>query len=214
MVVQGRCWLMLMLGLGSAWSAVEPQVLDLRLVAGARPAAFTYTWSDGLRSGAGEDGFTSAGEAGLGLRWGLGPAGHPDQLLLSAEALAFSERQAALDHRGAVLRLGAGWVRGLDERWSLSLLPTIGLARGRADLVTGVGPDLALAGTGVEAALAAGLRLRCARRWAAGLEGSWCWGRESLSGDGGELELRRSGPAVALSLAWIIDPRPRVLDDR
>lgn len=205
----------LALGLPSALpAAVEPQISDLRLVLEGRPTRFSYEWRDARRSGGGDDAFDTALAAGLGARWGLGAAGRPHRLLLGLDLLATRDQQDALDQRGWLLRAGAGWAVGLDDRWTFALLPTIGLTRARAVLSTGSTADFALSGGGWEAAASAGLRWSIDRRWSLALDAGWNWSRASLDGDGASLDLRRDGPSAALALGWTIDPTPRPLGER
>jgi hypothetical protein len=199
---------------GSLPAAVEPQVADLRMVVEARPADFTFTWSDPRSGGSGADAFDTAWAAGAGLRWGFGGAGRPLQLLTGVAALVVSESQGDLDRNGILLRAEAGWCYGLDERWLLSLTAETGLGRSTARLRTGAGPDLELSGTGWEVGTRAGVRYSLDRRWSIGLEAGWISARDRLDGDDAELAMQRSGLVAALAIAWTIAPQPRPLGGR
>ncbi|MCK6490420.1 MAG: hypothetical protein L6R48_19265 [Planctomycetes bacterium] len=195
---------------GLAGAAEEP-LCDWRLVAGTRPTAFSYTWQNGATSRSGDDAFRRATMVGSGLRWGLGAAGSPHKLALG---LAIERHAEELDGGSAVIwagRLECGWAYAPAPRWQTYLGVGAAGGLGTLELPGAATGDARLRGRQLEAGAEAELRWRPWASWGVGLGAGWLLGRDRYQGDG-VLELRRSGPAVSLSLAWIIDPLPARID--
>lgn len=198
--------------LAATASGVEAPVADLRLVAEARPAAFSYAWSKDGATRSGDDGFDRALAVGMGGRWGWGRAGSPHLLLAGAEALWSDERFGDGGLAGPLVRLEAGWGYALSERWLATATGVGGIAWRTFTTPGGALGDDRLRGTGGELGLRAGLRWSLDRRWGLAGEGGWLTVRDRLQGAGARLDLDRSAAWLGIALSWTIDPGPRPLD--
>lgn len=194
-------------------SAAEEPLADLRLVAEARPTAFSYRWEPagaGVRTG--DDACSRSWAAGAGLRWGFGSPGSPHQLVLGCEALLVRDDYQDGGAQASVLRVEVGYDRTIDERWQML-----------AGLVAGGGPGGFTrpgdtSGTGTMTGLRSelgfriGARWAATRRWAIGCEVGWLESRERYHDDDGQLELERGGGWLGLAASWVLDGSPRRID--
>ncbi|MBI5939264.1 MAG: hypothetical protein HY859_02440 [Caulobacterales bacterium] len=203
--------LLLLLLWAPSCPAVEPVIRDLRVIVEARPTTFDYTWHDEVGERSGSQGCGQSWSAGLGLRCAWGAAGRPVAFLAGAEAVAEQDTFQAGSRIAAIARLEAGLAIGLGNRWSMIAAPLVGIGLARLYLADSPFGTRSLSGTTTEYGGRLGLRWAFDRSWSLGLDAGWLASSEHLAGDG-TLDIRRSGPWLALGFAWILDPVAKRLE--
>lgn len=204
----------LLLGLAAVISAqaAEVRLADLAVIAETQPTAVDWQWDDQLGSRQGSGQLDSAVAAGVGLRWGWGMAGRPHLLTASTDLRWTHASWDGAVIEGAVLRVGVGYARALSDQWLVSAGPTLAFGRQRFTRTSAVSGDLSMDGTVVEAGIAAGVRWSLGGNWSVGADAGWQIERTRLAGDGATLALAGKGLRFGVSVAFTIDPQPRLLE--
>lgn len=189
--------------------AEELLVRDLRLGVALTPTSFSYETSDPLATAGGDDAFDQAYGASLRVSWSWSGAGRAWAPILACELL--SERASyGTDGRFSENGLrglgGLGWQLGDD--WVLSALGLVGAGRPSFTVPVASGGSLELSGASASTGVLVGLEWRFARSWSLSAEAGWIEEVATLSGDGTELDLTRSGLTAGLGLVWAWSRQP------
>lgn len=190
-------------------AAEELLVRDLRLSYGLAPTDFTYSTNDELATASGDDAFDDARCLGLRAAWSWSGAGRSWAPIVAAEILA---EDAAYGDGGSysqyTLRglLGIGWEPA--DGWTLTALALLGAGRPSFDVPIATGGTIATAGASASTGVLFGVDWAFSRSWRIGIEAGWIEEAATLSGDGVDLDLTRSGASVAIGLTWVWSRRP------
>lgn len=189
--------------------AEELLIRDLRVSAGLAPTDFSYTTSDELATTSGDDAFDDARCLGLRAAWSWSGAGRSWAPIVAAEMLA---EDASYGDGGSYSQYtlrglaGIGWQPA--DAWTLSLLALLGAGRPSFDVPVATGGTIATAGASASTGILVGLDWAFSRSWRLGVEAGWIEEAATLSGDGVDLDLTRSGVSAAIGLAWVWSRRP------
>ena len=183
--------------------AEELLVRDLRLGVAMTPTAFSYTTSDALGSTSGDDELTDAYAASLRVSWSWSGAGRSWAPILGTELVAEQASYGTSgDYSQYALRglAGFGWLP--SEDWRLSALAMVGVGRPSFTVPVATGGTVSTAGASASTGLLIDVDYALNRRWSVGIETGWIEEAATLSGDGVDLDLTRSGLTVGLALTW------------
>lgn len=205
MILRSLTMLLVVAGL----AAEELLVRDLRLSFGLAPTDFTYSTTDELATTSGDDAFTDARCLGLRAAWSWSGAGRSWAPIVAAEILA---EDASYGDGGSYSQYtlrglaGIGWEPA--DGWTLTVLALLGAGRPSFDVPIATGGSIATAGASASTGVLLGLDRALGRSWRVGVEFGWIEEAATLSGDGLDLDLTRSGASAAIGLTWVWSRRP------